>query len=185
MLQGGSEAGFAKIEQENPWLSTTPLVVKPDQLIKRRGKAGLLAVNKTWPEVQAWVAERMGKNQQVCGTSVVHRMHYTCTLLTQQVVRAPSGSTGSRHARRCTSDPCCFSKAVLVGTVLWLHSSIPQLLPRHERVTKISSSRISRIVTCASQWVGVMPAAVASGCVVCSEQPLRRPRVWPLLIDSR
>ncbi|CAN0015872.1 unnamed protein product [Laminaria digitata] len=69
-VQGGSEAGFAKIEQENPWLSTTPLVVKPDQLIKRRGKAGLLAVNKTWPEVQAWVAERMGKSQQVCGTSV-------------------------------------------------------------------------------------------------------------------
>lgn len=57
--------GFAKIVKENPWLSTTPLVVKPDQLIKRRGKAGLLAVNKTWPEVQAWVSERMGKNQKV------------------------------------------------------------------------------------------------------------------------
>lgn len=70
MLQGGAEAGFAKIEQENPWLSTTPLVVKPDQLIKRRGKAGLLAVNKTWPEVQAWVAERMGTNQQACDDAV-------------------------------------------------------------------------------------------------------------------
>lgn len=65
MLEGGAEMGFAKIAQENPWLATTPLVVKPDQLIKRRGKAGLLAVNKTWPEVQAWVSERMGKNQQV------------------------------------------------------------------------------------------------------------------------
>lgn len=66
MLQGGSESGFAKIEQDNPWLASTPLVVKPDQLIKRRGKAGLLAVNKTWAEVQAWISERMGKSQEVC-----------------------------------------------------------------------------------------------------------------------
>lgn len=69
MLQGGAEIGFAKIEQENPWLASTPLVVKPDQLIKRRGKAGLLAVNKTWPEVQTWISERMGKNQTVCTMS--------------------------------------------------------------------------------------------------------------------
>eukprot|EP00752_Nemacystus_decipiens_P004049 g3707.t1 len=65
MLQGGAETGFAKIEQDHPWLASTPLVVKPDQLIKRRGKAGLLAVNKTWPEVQAWISERMGKSQEV------------------------------------------------------------------------------------------------------------------------
>lgn len=65
MLQGGADAGFAKIEQDNSWLANTPLVVKPDQLIKRRGKAGLLAVNKTWPEVKAWISERMGKSQEV------------------------------------------------------------------------------------------------------------------------
>lgn len=52
-------------EQENPWLLTEKLVVKPDQLIKRRGKAGLLAVNKTWAEVQAWINERMNKEVQV------------------------------------------------------------------------------------------------------------------------
>ena len=40
-------------------------VAKPDQLIKRRGKAGLLAVNKSWTEVQAWIAARMGTEQQV------------------------------------------------------------------------------------------------------------------------
>lgn len=65
MLQGGAEGGYSKIEQENPWLTSTPLVVKPDQLIKRRGKAGLLAVNKTWPEVKAWISERMDKTQKV------------------------------------------------------------------------------------------------------------------------
>lgn len=46
-------------------LLTTQLVVKPDQLIKRRGKAGLLAINKTWPEVVAWIQERMNKECKV------------------------------------------------------------------------------------------------------------------------
>jgi ATP citrate (pro-S)-lyase len=49
----------------NPWLLTTKLVVKPDQLIKRRGKAGLLGINKTWPEVVAWIKEKMNKECQV------------------------------------------------------------------------------------------------------------------------
>lgn len=42
-----------------------PLVVKPDQLIKRRGKLGLIAVNKTFPQVKEWVNERMGKDQKI------------------------------------------------------------------------------------------------------------------------
>lgn len=43
------------------WVFTSKLVAKPDQLIKRRGKAGLLALNKTWPEAKQWVEERAGK----------------------------------------------------------------------------------------------------------------------------
>ena len=31
--------------KEEPWLEHTKLVVKPDQLIKRRGKAGLVGIN--------------------------------------------------------------------------------------------------------------------------------------------
>ncbi|XP_035909646.1 ATP-citrate synthase isoform X1 [Anopheles stephensi] len=50
---------------DNPWLETSPLVVKPDQLIKRRGKLGLIAVNKKLPQVKEWVNERMGKDQKV------------------------------------------------------------------------------------------------------------------------
>ena len=42
----------------NPWLSKEKLVVKPDQLVKRRGKHGLVAVNKTYAEVRAWIEER-------------------------------------------------------------------------------------------------------------------------------
>ncbi|KAF3765447.1 hypothetical protein M406DRAFT_88317 [Cryphonectria parasitica EP155] len=50
-----------------PWLlqDGAKFVAKPDQLIKRRGKSGLLALNKTWPEAKAWVAERAGKSQKV------------------------------------------------------------------------------------------------------------------------
>lgn len=39
--------------------------MKPDQLIKRRGKLGLIAVNKSFSEVKKWVDERMGKDQKV------------------------------------------------------------------------------------------------------------------------
>lgn len=53
------------ILDENPWLKDQKLVAKPDQLIKRRGKAGLIAINKTFDEAKAWVSERMCKEQKV------------------------------------------------------------------------------------------------------------------------
>lgn len=56
---------FESLKVDHPWLSETKLVVKPDQLIKRRGKAGLLAINKTWPEVVDWIKERMNKECKV------------------------------------------------------------------------------------------------------------------------
>ncbi|KAA1084008.1 citrate synthase [Puccinia graminis f. sp. tritici] len=49
------------------WVFSEKLVVKPDQLIKRRGKAGLLGLNKTWPEAKAWIQERAGKPVNVEG----------------------------------------------------------------------------------------------------------------------
>lgn len=54
-------------ETSYPWLLVpgSKFVAKPDQLIKRRGKSGLLALNKTWPEAKQWVAERAGKAQRV------------------------------------------------------------------------------------------------------------------------
>lgn len=54
-------------EATYPWLLTrgAKFVAKPDQLIKRRGKSGLLALNKTWPEARAWIEARAGKTQQV------------------------------------------------------------------------------------------------------------------------
>ncbi len=46
-----------------PWLLVpgSKFVAKPDQLIKRRGKSGLLALNKTWAEAREWIAARATK----------------------------------------------------------------------------------------------------------------------------
>lgn len=54
-------------ESTYPWLlaKDARFVAKPDQLIKRRGKSGLLALNKTWPEARAWIEARAGKAQRV------------------------------------------------------------------------------------------------------------------------
>jgi ATP citrate (pro-S)-lyase len=54
-------------EATYPWLLTpgSKFVAKPDQLIKRRGKSGLLALNKTWAEAKEWIEARAGKPQKV------------------------------------------------------------------------------------------------------------------------
>jgi hypothetical protein len=54
-------------EATYPWLLTpgSKFVAKPDQLIKRRGKSGLLALNKPWAEAREWIAARAGKEQRV------------------------------------------------------------------------------------------------------------------------
>jgi ATP citrate (pro-S)-lyase len=64
-LRPEDPSAFDALAVANPWLLTTKLVVKPDQLIKRRGKAGLLGINKTWPEVVVWIKEKMNKECQV------------------------------------------------------------------------------------------------------------------------
>ena len=54
-------------ETKYPWLlqPDAKFVAKPDQLIKRRGKSGLLALNKTWAQAKEWIEARAGKEQQV------------------------------------------------------------------------------------------------------------------------
>lgn len=53
------------LPSNNQWLLNTPLVVKPDQLIKRRGKLGLIKVNVNYEQCKQWIQERMGKNTKV------------------------------------------------------------------------------------------------------------------------
>ncbi|KAI5297004.1 hypothetical protein KEM56_005156, partial [Ascosphaera pollenicola] len=66
---------FAAAEKSFPWLldPAARFVAKPDQLIKRRGKSGLLALNVTWDEAKAWVAQRAAKEINVEGTKGVLR----------------------------------------------------------------------------------------------------------------
>lgn len=63
------EKVFKAAEETYPWLLApgAKFVAKPDQLIKRRGKSGLLALNKTWQEAKDWVAERAAKPVKVEG----------------------------------------------------------------------------------------------------------------------
>jgi len=53
------------LDEDTSWLLDAELVVKPDQLIKRRGKAGLVGIKLDWQGVQKWIQERMEKEIQV------------------------------------------------------------------------------------------------------------------------
>src|SRR5438876_426812 len=76
-------------ESKYPWLLApgAKFVAKPDQLIKRRGKSGLLALNKTWPEARRWVEERTGKPVKVETVTGVLRQ-----FLVEPFVPHPSGT---------------------------------------------------------------------------------------------
>ncbi|KAJ2573685.1 ATP citrate lyase subunit 1, partial [Coemansia sp. RSA 1836] len=65
------EAALSRAEQLNPWLLSTKLVAKPDQLIKRRGKSGLLLLNADWAQVKEWIRERAVKEVAVGAISGV------------------------------------------------------------------------------------------------------------------
>ncbi|KAJ2893172.1 ATP citrate lyase subunit 1, partial [Coemansia aciculifera] len=65
------EAALTRAEQLNPWLLTCKLVAKPDQLIKRRGKSGLLLLNADWAQVKDWIRERAVKEVAVGAISGV------------------------------------------------------------------------------------------------------------------
>ena len=69
------------------WVHNTKLVAKPDQLIKRRGKAGLLKLNADWKDAKAWISERAGKPQKVreSGEKAVAACSMVCVAPTLQV----------------------------------------------------------------------------------------------------
>ncbi|KAI8631755.1 ATP-citrate synthase subunit 2 [Xylariaceae sp. FL1651] len=61
------DAVLDRAESVYPWLLApgARFVAKPDQLIKRRGKAGLLALNKTWADAREWLKSKALKSQRV------------------------------------------------------------------------------------------------------------------------
>jgi ATP citrate (pro-S)-lyase len=57
----GPQTDLKKLPTTYKWLVKEKLVVKPDQLIKRRGKSKLLLLNTDWKDVEKWIKERMSK----------------------------------------------------------------------------------------------------------------------------
>jgi len=57
----GPETDLKKLPNKYKWLQKEKLVVKPDQLIKRRGKSKLLLLNTDWKEAATWIKKRMNK----------------------------------------------------------------------------------------------------------------------------
>ncbi|XP_037400204.1 ATP-citrate synthase isoform X1 [Pygocentrus nattereri] len=60
-----SETDWERLTQDHPWLQTEQLVVKPDQLIKRRGKLGLVGVDLDLQGVQEWLKPRLMRETTV------------------------------------------------------------------------------------------------------------------------
>jgi ATP citrate (pro-S)-lyase len=54
----GPDTDMRKLPKEHAWLTTERLVVKPDQLIKRRGKNNLVLVDATYEQAKAWIEEK-------------------------------------------------------------------------------------------------------------------------------
>ena len=61
----GPDTDLKKLPDKYKWLQKERLVVKPDQLIKRRGKSKLLLLNAGWKDVEKWIRERMNKQVTV------------------------------------------------------------------------------------------------------------------------
>ncbi|MFH0816089.1 MAG: ATP citrate lyase citrate-binding domain-containing protein [Methanobacteriota archaeon] len=54
----GPETNLDKLPGQYPWLKKEKLVVKPDQLIKRRGKNKLILVGASFEEAKKWIKEK-------------------------------------------------------------------------------------------------------------------------------
>ncbi len=61
------ETDMAELQKQNPWLTDEKLVVKPDQLIKRRGKNKLVLVDVNFDQAKAWIKEKSAKPITIYG----------------------------------------------------------------------------------------------------------------------
>lgn len=59
------DVNWNQLMADHPWLTTQKLVVKPDQLIKRRGKLGLIKAGVDLQGVKDWLANKLGKDFQI------------------------------------------------------------------------------------------------------------------------
>ena len=57
----GPDTDLSELPKQYDWLLKERLVVKPDQLVKRRGKNNLLLLNANWEDVRKWIEEKRNK----------------------------------------------------------------------------------------------------------------------------
>ena len=65
VISVGPGTDVKKLPQRYKWLTKVQLVVKPDQLIKRRGKSKLLLLGADWKEAEKWIGQWMKKEVTV------------------------------------------------------------------------------------------------------------------------
>ncbi|XP_011023850.1 PREDICTED: ATP-citrate synthase alpha chain protein 2-like isoform X2 [Populus euphratica] len=58
---------FTELTNQEPWISSTKLVVKPDMLFGKRGKSGLVALNLDLAQVADFVKARLGVEVEMGG----------------------------------------------------------------------------------------------------------------------
>ena len=61
----GPETDTEELEAGNPWLKTTRLVVKPDQLFGKRGKSGLVLLDADWDTAKKYLQKNLGAEVEV------------------------------------------------------------------------------------------------------------------------
>ncbi len=68
IISVGPDTDLAKLPKQYAWLNTERLVVKPDQLIKRRGKNKLILVDADYSQAKAWIEEKTKRPITVYGS---------------------------------------------------------------------------------------------------------------------
>lgn len=65
----------------HPWLGTHRLVCKPDHLVKRRGKLGLIICDATFDEVKKWISDRINKPLKVSFRTIYSLLYLVYRLI--------------------------------------------------------------------------------------------------------
>jgi ATP citrate (pro-S)-lyase len=63
----GPDTDIGKLPNQYKWLTAEKLVVKPDQLIKRRGKNKLILVGVDYEQAKAWIKEKSKEPRTIYG----------------------------------------------------------------------------------------------------------------------
>jgi ATP citrate (pro-S)-lyase len=85
-----------QLEISHPWLLTHKLVAKPDQLIKRRGKSGLLLLNADWTQAKAWIESHAGKDVHVRSLFVLFSFFFSPSFACGASFLLPGKGSGLR-----------------------------------------------------------------------------------------